>query len=123
MRTYNEQVERDIRMVFDNDYSAYKKIASAANFFACNTDLTGWGSIDGLADFIADMYYERVNAAADLIEAKHPQTVNNHLSAMLVREVCCSLPTDVFRELSIHYIAEFLGEIECMKSSYGKGGE
>lgn len=123
MRTYNEQVERDIREVFDNDYSAYKKIASAANFFASAVDLTGWESIDGLADFIADMYYERVNAAADLIEAKSPQTVNNHLSAMLVRKVCCNLPTDVFRELSIHYIAEFLGQIECMKSSYGKGGQ
>ena len=123
MRTYNEQVERDIRMVFDNDYSAYKKIASAANFFACNVGLTGGQKIGELADFIADMYYDRINAAADLIDAKHPQTVNNHISAMLIREVCCGLPTDVFRELSIHYIAESLEQMEYMRSSHSEGGQ
>lgn len=128
MRTYNEQVERDIRMVFDNDYSAYKKIASAARFFAFDTKINSWESIGGLADFIADMYYDRINAAADLIDAKHPQTVNNHISAMLIREVCCNLPTDVFRELAIHYISEFLEEIEYqhgadMRGSRSEGGQ
>jgi len=123
MRTYNEQVERDIRMVFDNHAAANRKIMSAADVFASAQDLTGWESIDGLADFIADMYYDRINAAADLIEAKRPQTVNNHLSAMLIRERHKSLPTDVFRELSIHYIAESLEQMEYMRSSHSEGGQ
>ena len=117
MRTYNEQVERDIRMVFDNDYSAYRKIASAARFFAFDTNLTGWESIGGLADFIADMYYDRINAAADLIEAKRPQTVNNHLSAMLIRERHKGLPTDIFRELAIHYMGCYVEHMGYMRSS------
>ena len=88
MRTYNEQVERDIRVVFDNNGAANRKIMSAATFYANDDRLDAYEKREELSDFIADMYYERVNAAADLIEAKHPQTVNNHLSYSLHGVLC-----------------------------------
>tara|TARA_R110000772_G_scaffold220903_1_gene331310 strand:- start:192 stop:569 length:378 start_codon:yes stop_codon:yes gene_type:complete len=125
MKTYNAQVERDIKMVFDNDYAAYKKIAHAATFFACRFEKypDPHGKIGELADFIADMYYDRINAAADLIQEKRPQTVNNNISAMLVREVCLGLPTDVFRNLAVEYMASHLEQMEYMKSTSSEGGQ
>ena len=125
MKTYNAQVERDIKMVFNNDYAAYKKIAHAATYFACRFEKypNPQSKIGELADFIADMYYDRINAAADLIQEKRPQTVNNNISAMLVREVCTTLPTDVFRGLAMDYMAEHLEQMEYMKSTSSEGGQ
>jgi len=117
MRTYNEQVERDIRTVFDNHGAANRKIMSAATFYANDDRLDAYEKREELADFISDMYYERVNAAADLIEAKHPQTVNNHISAMLIRERHKGLPTDIFRELAIHYMGCYVEHMGYMRSS------
>jgi hypothetical protein len=125
MRTYSEQVGRDIKIVFDNDYAAYKKISHAATFFSCRFEKypDPHGKIGELADFIADMYYDRINAAADLIQEKRPQTVNNNISAMLVREVCLGLPTDVFRNLAVEYMAEHLEQMEYLKSTSSEGGQ
>ena len=125
MKTYSAQVERDIKTVFDANYAAYKKIAHATTYFACAFEKypNPQEKIGELADFIADMYYDRINAAADLIQEKRPQTVNNNISAMLIREVCLGLPTDVFRNLAMDYMAEHLEQMEYLKSTSSEGGQ
>ena len=118
MKTYSDEVGRRIKRVFDNDYAAYKKVVHATQFFSCAFEKypNPHEKIGELADFLADMYYDRVNAAADLIQEKRPQTVNNNISAMLIREVCLGLPTDVFRNLAVEYMAEHLEQMEYMKT-------